>query len=118
MRLLSGPFIVSYYAIGAAGLVLITVAPLMTGPFIKGGLCTTLGWAVAWPAEVVKSRVQGIYIYIYIYYIIYIYIHTHKYIYIHIYIYTYIHIYIYTYIHIYIYTYIHIHRYIHTFIHS
>lgn len=37
----------------------VAVATPIIGPFIKGGLCTTIGWAVAWPAEVVKSRVQG-----------------------------------------------------------
>lgn len=37
----------------------VAVATPIVGPFIKGGLCTTIGWAVAWPAEVVKSRVQG-----------------------------------------------------------
>lgn len=29
------------------------------GGFIKGGLCATAGWAIAWPYEVVKSMVQG-----------------------------------------------------------
>eukprot|EP00277_Geminigera_cryophila_P009257 CAMPEP_0179405718 /NCGR_PEP_ID=MMETSP0799-20121207/450_1 /TAXON_ID=46947 /ORGANISM="Geminigera cryophila, Strain CCMP2564" /LENGTH=275 /DNA_ID=CAMNT_0021176613 /DNA_START=24 /DNA_END=851 /DNA_ORIENTATION=+ len=37
----------------------VAIATPIVGPFIKGGLCTTIGWAVAWPAEVVKSRVQG-----------------------------------------------------------
>lgn len=37
----------------------VAIATPIIGPFIKGGLCTTIGWAVAWPAEVVKSRVQG-----------------------------------------------------------
>jgi len=32
--------------------------PLLGG-FIKGGVCATAGWAVAWPFEVVKSMVQG-----------------------------------------------------------
>lgn len=32
--------------------------PLLGG-FIKGGLCATAGWAIAWPFEVVKSLVQG-----------------------------------------------------------
>ena len=31
----------------------------MLGGFIKGGLCATVAWAVAWPVEVVKSKVQG-----------------------------------------------------------
>jgi hypothetical protein len=25
------------------------------GPFFKGGICTTLGWAVAWPFETVRN---------------------------------------------------------------
>jgi hypothetical protein len=29
------------------------------GGFIKGGVCATAGWAIAWPYEVVKSMVQG-----------------------------------------------------------
>ena len=37
----------------------VAIATPVVGPFIKGGMCTTIGWAVAWPAEVVKSRVQG-----------------------------------------------------------
>ena len=32
--------------------------PLLGG-FIKGGLCATAGWAIAWPFETVKSIVQG-----------------------------------------------------------
>jgi len=28
------------------------------GPFMKGAVCNTLGWFVAWPFEVLKSRVQ------------------------------------------------------------
>ena len=33
-------------------------APL-AGPFIKGGICATIGWVVAWPMETVKSRMQA-----------------------------------------------------------
>lgn len=33
--------------------------PLLGG-FIKGGACATVAWAVAWPVEVVKSKVQGV----------------------------------------------------------
>ena len=29
------------------------------GGFIKGGICATMAWGVAWPIEVVKSKVQG-----------------------------------------------------------
>ena len=36
-----------------------TMAVPVLGGFIKGGLCATAGWAVAWPFEVVKSLVQG-----------------------------------------------------------
>lgn len=32
--------------------------PLLGG-FVKGGVCATAGWAIAWPFEVVKSKVQG-----------------------------------------------------------
>ena len=30
------------------------------GGFIKGGACATIAWGVAWPVEVVKSKVQGV----------------------------------------------------------
>ena len=33
-------------------------APLL-GPFFQGSVCNTLGWAVAWPFELLKSKVQG-----------------------------------------------------------
>eukprot|EP00960_Hanusia_phi_P066866 766494-Hanusia_phi.AAC.4 len=33
-------------------------APVV-GPFVKGGVCATIGWLLAWPIEVVKSRVQA-----------------------------------------------------------
>ena len=33
-------------------------APL-TGPFFKGGVCATAAWWVAWPFELVKSKVQA-----------------------------------------------------------
>mmetsp|Transcript_62852 Transcript_62852/g.123478 ORF Transcript_62852/g.123478 Transcript_62852/m.123478 type:complete len:306 (-) Transcript_62852:65-982(-) len=33
--------------------------PLLGG-FLKGGVCATLAWGVAWPLEVVKSRVQSV----------------------------------------------------------
>ena len=33
--------------------------PLLGG-FIKGGVCATIAWAIAWPVEVVKSKVQGV----------------------------------------------------------
>jgi solute carrier family 25 carnitine/acylcarnitine transporter 20/29 len=33
-------------------------APL-TGPFFKGGVCATIAWWVAWPFEMVKSKVQA-----------------------------------------------------------
>ena len=29
------------------------------GPFVKGGVCASLGWVAAWPFEVVKNRVQA-----------------------------------------------------------
>ena len=29
------------------------------GGFIKGGMCATVAWGVAWPVEVVKSKKQG-----------------------------------------------------------
>ena len=29
------------------------------GGFIKGGICATVAWGVAWPIEVVKSKVQA-----------------------------------------------------------
>jgi len=29
------------------------------GGFLKGGICATIAWAIAWPIEVVKSKVQG-----------------------------------------------------------
>ena len=32
--------------------------PLLGG-FLKGGVCATLAWAVAWPLEVAKNNVQG-----------------------------------------------------------
>ena len=32
--------------------------PLLGG-FLKGGVCATLAWAVAWPLEVAKNKVQG-----------------------------------------------------------
>ena len=32
--------------------------PLLGG-FLKGGVCATLGWVVAWPLEVAKNKVQG-----------------------------------------------------------
>ena len=32
--------------------------PLLGG-FLKGGVCATLAWAVAWPLEVVKNKKQG-----------------------------------------------------------
>lgn len=31
----------------------------LVGGFIKGGLCATLAWGIAWPMEVVKSKVQA-----------------------------------------------------------
>ena len=40
------------FAPGIAG------APLL-GPFFAGAVCNTLGWAVAWPFELLKSQVQG-----------------------------------------------------------
>jgi len=33
--------------------------PLLGG-FLKGGVCATVAWGVAWPVEVVKSKVQGV----------------------------------------------------------
>jgi solute carrier family 25 carnitine/acylcarnitine transporter 20/29 len=35
------------------------VAMPLTGGFFKGGCCATVAWGVAWPFEVVKSKVQG-----------------------------------------------------------
>ena len=32
--------------------------PLLGG-FLKGGVCATLAWAIAWPLEVAKNKVQG-----------------------------------------------------------
>jgi solute carrier family 25 carnitine/acylcarnitine transporter 20/29 len=32
--------------------------PLLGG-FLKGGVCATLAWLVAWPLEVAKNKVQG-----------------------------------------------------------
>ena len=32
--------------------------PLLGG-FLKGGVCATIAWAVAWPLEVAKNKVQG-----------------------------------------------------------
>jgi solute carrier family 25 carnitine/acylcarnitine transporter 20/29 len=32
--------------------------PLLGG-FLKGGICATVAWGIAWPLEVVKSKVQG-----------------------------------------------------------
>ena len=32
--------------------------PLLGG-FLKGGVCATAAWAVAWPLEVAKSKIQG-----------------------------------------------------------
>ena len=32
--------------------------PLLGG-FIKGGVCATIGWGLAWPFEVAKSLVQS-----------------------------------------------------------
>jgi solute carrier family 25 carnitine/acylcarnitine transporter 20/29 len=29
------------------------------GPYVKGGVCASVGWVAAWPFEVVKSRVQA-----------------------------------------------------------
>jgi solute carrier family 25 carnitine/acylcarnitine transporter 20/29 len=29
------------------------------GPFVKGGVCASVGWVAAWPFEVVKNRVQA-----------------------------------------------------------
>jgi hypothetical protein len=29
------------------------------GGFLKGGVCATVAWGVAWPVEVIKSKVQG-----------------------------------------------------------
>ena len=29
------------------------------GPFVKGGVCASIGWVAAWPFEVVKNRVQA-----------------------------------------------------------
>jgi solute carrier family 25 (mitochondrial carnitine/acylcarnitine transporter), member 20/29 len=31
----------------------------LLGPFFQGSVCNTLGWAVAWPFELLKSKVQG-----------------------------------------------------------
>ena len=31
----------------------------IVGPFVKGGVCASLGWVAAWPFEVVKNRVQA-----------------------------------------------------------
>lgn len=32
--------------------------PLM-GPFLKGGVCSTIAWALIWPFEVAKNQVQA-----------------------------------------------------------
>lgn len=32
---------------------------VILGPFVKGGVCASVGWVAAWPFEVVKSRVQA-----------------------------------------------------------
>lgn len=29
------------------------------GPFLKGGLCATIAWWIVWPAEILKSQIQG-----------------------------------------------------------
>jgi solute carrier family 25 carnitine/acylcarnitine transporter 20/29 len=29
------------------------------GGFLKGGLCATVAWGIAWPIEVVKSKIQA-----------------------------------------------------------
>lgn len=29
------------------------------GPFLKGGLCSTISWWIIWPFETLKSQVQG-----------------------------------------------------------
>ena len=29
------------------------------GPFMKGGVCATLAWIIAWPAEVMKNQIQA-----------------------------------------------------------
>ena len=34
-------------------------ASAVLGPFVKGGICASLGWIVAWPFEVVKNRIQA-----------------------------------------------------------
>lgn len=31
----------------------------VVGPFVKGGVCASVGWVAAWPFEVVKNRVQA-----------------------------------------------------------
>lgn len=29
------------------------------GPFLKGGVCATIAWWIVWPAEILKSQIQG-----------------------------------------------------------
>jgi solute carrier family 25 carnitine/acylcarnitine transporter 20/29 len=35
------------------------IALPIIGPFMKGGVCATLAWIVAWPAEVMKNQIQA-----------------------------------------------------------
>jgi len=35
------------------------VAVPVAGPFLKGGVCATMGWVVVWPFEVLKSQIQA-----------------------------------------------------------
>ena len=35
------------------------LAQPLLGPFMKGAVCATLAWAVAWPWETAKNRIQA-----------------------------------------------------------
>ena len=35
------------------------VAVPLLGPFVKGGVCATIGWLVVWPCEVLKTQLQA-----------------------------------------------------------